>query len=72
MDQVSVFNLIKRVYGQKPDHLRLGQWAFICLNEISHESATQITGTENDPFYHDDRVDKMFSFLLLRGPMPCP
>jgi hypothetical protein len=47
----------------KPDTLRLGQWAMFILCGINTEVYNQITGTENDPFYNDNKLPQFFNTL---------
>lgn len=54
-----VLPLIKKIYGPRPAHFRLGQWAYICLDETFPEIASQINATDLDPFHNDNRVEAM-------------
>lgn len=64
MTEAEVFKLTQKIYKNKPEWARLGQWAFICLREINSDIANKMCGTTVDPFYDDEVVDKMLEYLL--------
>lgn len=51
--------------GDRPEDMRLGQWAFVLLHEMYPLIAGPITGSMYDPFYRDDLLPRFLSHILL-------
>ena len=47
------FKFVQIVFGDRPEHQRLGQWAFNTLYTLHPDMAKEISGTEFDPFHRD-------------------
>jgi len=59
------YHLAKTIYGQRPEHLRLGQWAFIRLIEVCPELAEKIRGDDKlDPFYNDSLMGAFEEYIF--------
>jgi hypothetical protein len=43
--------------------IRLGQAGFNALHDIDKELAEKIVGTNQDPYYDDEKVDALIEFL---------
>ena len=52
---------------KKSPEFRLGQWSFNKLYEIRPDIADEIRGTENDPFYRDEKLGKFLTAVVLYG-----
>ena len=54
------------VYSKdRPDFLRLGQWAFNMLAETHPVIAEEIRGNDNlDPFHKDENLKNLFKYLM--------
>jgi hypothetical protein len=67
MTPVQAYKLAKKIYGPRPECLRLGQWAFNCLWDEFPEIAKEIRGDNKlDPFYVDSRMDDFEAYILNR------
>ena len=44
-------------------HLRIGQSYMVALNDIRPDLYNKISGTDNDPFYDDDKLLNFIKFL---------
>lgn len=58
-------DFINIISGERPEHLRLGQYAFNVLWEEHPEIAARIRGTASDPFYEDGRMPQFISAVLM-------
>jgi hypothetical protein len=58
-------NYINVFMGERNPDLRLGQYAFIVLEEEFPDIANLIRGTKLDPFYNDENIQKFLIYLLL-------
>jgi hypothetical protein len=62
--------MIKRREFRYP-HERKGQLVFNVFQEVCPEGATDIAGTEHDPFYHDNKImDFMYRISNLFKEVP--
>ena len=43
--------------------LRLGQSYMIALGDINHDLYTEVTNTDNDCFYNDNKINNLLNFL---------
>lgn len=51
--------------GKRPEHMRLGQWAFVLLSEAYPEIAQDITGRDDiDAFPVTARLPSMMAYIL--------
>ena len=65
MTPEQAYHLAKKIYGQRPEHLRLGQWAFSCLYDMLPELANEIRGNDQlDPFYVDSRMAAFEEYIF--------
>lgn len=65
MTQKEYDDLLVKIYGPRNKHLRLGQWAMICLPMNIY---LEITGRECDCFFRDELLEscleKIKSFIV--------
>lgn len=65
MTPEQAYHLAKTIYGPRNEHLRLGQWAFICLQDVSDELAEKIRGDDKlDPFFVDARMPAFEEYIF--------
>lgn len=57
-------NYINVIFGERPECLRLGQYAFNILNESHPDIANSIRASDVDPFYRDSRLIAFMIFIL--------
>ena len=58
--------------GERPQELRLGQYAFILLSESYPNIASQISTTDDDPFYVDQKIPQFLCTILKDFVEPFP
>lgn len=65
MTPEQAYRLAKKIYGQRPKYLRLGQWAFSCLYDMLPELANEIRSNDRlDPFHMDSRMAAFEEYIF--------
>jgi hypothetical protein len=57
-------SVLSKFLRNKHPELREGQSLMNALGEINFSLYKEITGTENDPFYQDERIPAFFEKIL--------